>query len=151
MKNLYKILGVNITADKAEIKKRYRELAKKYHPDKLVNASQEEKIKAEKIFREINNAYTILSDEEKRKKYDETLTNSSTKEFNNSKKTTKTRHEDENNYKDIYEQFNKANINDMFGKFFNPKKSTEQTDGRLKEQTNNMFESFFSFNGRKKK
>lgn len=151
MENLYKILGVNITADKAEIKKRYRELAKKYHPDKLVNASQEEKIKAEKIFREINNAYTILSDEEKRKEYDETLANSSTKEFNNSKKTTKTRHEDGNNYKDIYEQFNKANINDMFGKFFNPKKSTEQTDGRLKEQTNNMFESFFSFNGRKKK
>lgn len=151
MENLYKILGVNITADKAEIKKRYRELAKKYHPDKLVNASQEEKIKAEKIFREINNAYTILSDEEKRKEYDETLANSSTKEFNNSKKTTKTRHEDGNNYRDIYEQFNKANINDMFGKFFNPKKSTEQTDSRLKEQTNNMFESFFSFNGRKKK
>ena len=40
MKSLYEILGVNANSGKDEIKKKYRELAKKYHPDRMVNASE---------------------------------------------------------------------------------------------------------------
>ncbi|MBD3230466.1 MAG: DnaJ domain-containing protein [Candidatus Lokiarchaeota archaeon] len=60
--DLYKILGVSKDADIQEIKKAYRNLAFKYHPDK--NPSGEE------IFKEINVAYEILKDPERRKKYD---------------------------------------------------------------------------------
>ena len=70
MKSLYEILGVNSDSGKDEIKKKYRELAKKYHPDRMINASEKEKAEAEKKFREINDAYTILSDDEKRNEYD---------------------------------------------------------------------------------
>ena len=55
-------------------------------------------------------------------------------------------------YGDIYEKFTKESMNNMFGKFSDPeKKSSEKGDSKMKEQTNNMFESFFSFKGRKKK
>ena len=65
MKNLYKVLGVDESASGAEIKKAYRKLAKKYHPD--VNPYNQE---AEKIFKEITEAYEIIGDETKREKYD---------------------------------------------------------------------------------
>jgi len=52
-----------------EIKKAYRKLALKWHPDK--NAETEEtKAKAEKMFKEVNEAYAVLSDPDKRKKHD---------------------------------------------------------------------------------
>lgn len=63
-KSLYETLEVAQNASADEIKKAYRKLARKYHPD--VNKSPE----AEEKFKEINGAYEILSDEEKRKKYD---------------------------------------------------------------------------------
>ena len=64
-KNYYKILGVSRTADKKAIKKAYRDLALKWHPDKA-----EDKEKAEKMFQDISEAYEVLSDEELRGKYD---------------------------------------------------------------------------------
>lgn len=148
MKSLYEILGVSADSGKDEIKKKYRELAKKYHPDKMINASEKEKTEAEKRFREINDAYTILSDDEKRNEYD-TMAESKNGYGKNKKSKGKAEKED---YGDIYEKFNKEGMNSMFGKFFDPeKKSSEKGDSKMKEQTNNMFESFFSFNGRKKK
>ena len=63
-KSLYETLEVTQGASADEIKKAYRKLARKYHPD--VNKTPE----AEEKFKEINAAYEILSDEEKRKKYD---------------------------------------------------------------------------------
>jgi curved DNA-binding protein len=65
-KDYYKILGVEKTASADEIKKAYRKLAVKYHPDK----NQGDK-KAEEKFKELNEAYEVLGDAGKRKKYDE--------------------------------------------------------------------------------
>ncbi|UCE19351.1 MAG: DnaJ domain-containing protein [Gemmatimonadota bacterium] len=65
-KDYYKILGVEKTATKEEMKKAYRTLAMKYHPDK--NPEDRE---AERKFKEINEAHAVLSDPEKRKKYDQ--------------------------------------------------------------------------------
>jgi DnaJ-class molecular chaperone len=64
-KDYYKILGVPKTATEKEIKSAYRKLARKYHPD--VNPGNAE---AEAKFKEINEANAVLSDPEKRKKYD---------------------------------------------------------------------------------
>ena len=64
-KDYYEILGVKKTATEAELKKAYRELAKKYHPDK--NKGNKE---AENKFKEISEAYAVLSDKDKREQYD---------------------------------------------------------------------------------
>eukprot|EP00903_Cladosiphon_okamuranus_P006463 g6323.t1 len=67
-KQYYKILGVPRNADLATIKKAYRELAKIHHPDKV--QGEEEKLKSEKIFQEVAEAYEVLGDDELRAKYD---------------------------------------------------------------------------------
>ncbi|PSH00419.1 MAG: molecular chaperone DnaJ [Nanohaloarchaea archaeon SW_7_46_7] len=64
-KEYYRILGVNEDASQEEIKKAYRKKAKKYHPDSNSDTADEEK------FKKINKAYDVLSDEDKRKKYDQ--------------------------------------------------------------------------------
>ena len=63
-KSLYKTLEINEGASEAEIKKAYRKLARQYHPDVNQDPSAEEK------FKEINSAYEILSDKEKKSQYD---------------------------------------------------------------------------------
>lgn len=64
-KDYYKILGVERNASENDIKKAYRKLARKYHPD--INPGNKD---AEARFKEINEAYEVLSDKEKREKYD---------------------------------------------------------------------------------
>ena len=63
-KDFYEVLGVSRTAGKDEIKSAYRKLAREWHPD--VNKSEH----AEEQFKEINQAYEVLSDDEKRARYD---------------------------------------------------------------------------------
>ncbi|MGN8632648.1 DnaJ C-terminal domain-containing protein [Blautia sp. HCP3S3_G3] len=65
-RDYYEVLGVSKNADSADIKKAYRKLAKKYHPD-----SNEGNTRAEERFKEITEAYDVLSDEKKRKLYDQ--------------------------------------------------------------------------------
>jgi len=65
-KDYYSILGVNRDASEREIKQAYRRLARKYHPD--VNPGDKS---AEARFKQINEAYEVLSDKEKRQKYDQ--------------------------------------------------------------------------------
>ena len=65
-RDYYEVLGVDKSADDATLKKAYRKLAKKYHPD--VNPGDKE---AEAKFKEATEAYTILSDPEKIKQYDQ--------------------------------------------------------------------------------
>lgn len=64
-KDYYKILGVDKRADEKDIKQAYRRLARKYHPD--VNPNNQA---AQEKFKEINEAYQVLSDPDKRRKYD---------------------------------------------------------------------------------
>ncbi len=65
-RDYYEVLGVDRGADEATIKKAYRQLAKKYHPD--MNPGDKE---AEKKFKEASEAYAVLSDAEKRRQYDQ--------------------------------------------------------------------------------
>ncbi len=64
-KSLYETLGISESADTSEIKKAYKKLAKKYHPD--LNKTKE----GEEKFKEINGAYEVLSDPSKKSKYDQ--------------------------------------------------------------------------------
>lgn len=68
-KDYYKILGVDKDADPAAIKKAYRKLALKWHPDKN-SGDDQQKAKAEKMFKDIGEAYAVLSDPEKKRRYD---------------------------------------------------------------------------------
>ncbi|MGC8586298.1 MAG: molecular chaperone DnaJ [Candidatus Micrarchaeia archaeon] len=106
-KDYYSILGVSKDASIDDIKRAYRELALKYHPDRNKNPDAEEK------FKEINEAYAVLSDPEKRKQYDmfgpEGFSQRYTSEdiFRN--------FDFEDLFKDIFGNFGNE---DMFGDFF---------------------------------
>jgi molecular chaperone DnaJ len=64
-KDLYEVLGVSREASQDEIKKAYRKLAMKYHPDRNDGSKE-----AEEKFKEINEAFSVLGDESKKSQYD---------------------------------------------------------------------------------
>src|SRR5688572_19439494 len=64
-RDYYEVLGISKSADKKEIKKAYRKLAKEFHPDR--NKAED----AETKFKEVQEAYDVLGDDDKRKAYDQ--------------------------------------------------------------------------------
>lgn len=71
-KNYYDILGVSSDVPEKDIKRAFKKLSLQYHPDKQANKSDIEKAEAEEKFKEINEAYQVLSDPTKRRNYDMT-------------------------------------------------------------------------------
>lgn len=69
-KDLYAVLGVSKNATADELKRAYRKLSLAYHPDRQAGKSESEKKEAEEKFKEINAAYAVLGDSEKRENYD---------------------------------------------------------------------------------
>lgn len=70
MANYYEILGVDKNASEEDIKRAHKKLVLKWHPDRWVNGTDEEKKTAEEKIKEINEAYSVLSDKQKRQNYD---------------------------------------------------------------------------------
>ena len=69
-KDYYKILGIERCASQEQIKQAYRKGAMKHHPDRHVSAEPAEREKEEKIFKDVSEAYSILSDPKKKNRYD---------------------------------------------------------------------------------
>lgn len=74
-KDLYDVLGVSRNATQDEIKKAYRKLSLKYHPDKHVGDTPEEQKKNEELFKDVAHAYDVLSNPEKKAQYDNPFAN----------------------------------------------------------------------------
>ena len=143
MKDYYKILSIPINANKDEIKKAFRSLAKKYHPDR----NKDDKDALQK-FQEVNEAYEVLSNEDSRKKYDNERSNN--KENNYNKETNSKNNKSDNNkkYQDKGESI--ENLNKYFESFFGfDANSNKINKDKLKKEknpidTSKMFESFFN-------
>jgi len=121
-KNFYDILGVNRNATEDEIKKAYRTLAKKYHPD--VNPGNKE---AETRFKEINEAYEVLSNPQKKKQYDMTGEYIFEPGFEGGRKWTYT-YPGNVDIGDF--GFDIGSFEDIFGSIFSKKKRAETEFGR---------------------
>lgn len=145
MKDYYKILNISMNATDAEIKKAFRTLAKKYHPDR--NPDDKEALRK---FQEVNEAYEILSKEDSRKKYDNDRANfkgNNKDENNKSSKNSKAKN-DNKKYQDKGDSM--ENLNKYFESFFgfNANSNDINKDKLKKEKnpldTSKMFESFFN-------
>ena len=144
-KNPYLILGVAQNAEEKEIRKAFRALAKKYHPD--VNPGNQE---AEEKFREINEAYEILSDEQKRRKLDEELsgrTHSSAQGF--AKSGTNTAGSAQRRTTNPYGNVNFAKFDGMFEEFMGEpfKKKKETAQGKTPMDFSDVSSNFANFFG----
>ncbi|MGM0368836.1 MAG: DnaJ domain-containing protein [Bacillota bacterium] len=142
MKNYYRILGVGPSAEYKEIKKNYRKLSKKYHPDISDKANAEEKFKL------ITKAYEVLSSEESRKEYDQKLQRQSKNRSHNNKSSKRRKKQS---------SFNKQDINDFEERFkdyfgFDPqtKEKINQDDEDSEDlNTDDLFNSFFGVGNKK--
>ncbi|HUF09104.1 MAG TPA: DnaJ domain-containing protein, partial [Rhodothermales bacterium] len=141
MKDFYEILGVEETADAAAIKKAYRGLARKYHPDK--NPDDKE---SERKFKEIQEAYEILSDSEKRKKYDAMKKNpfgsGSFDDFFSTEGGTRFYRAPDGSYVRTEfggagqgeDQFGDGGLGDVFSRFFGGDQAQEQSGRRVRSK-----------------
>ena len=148
MKDYYKTLEISINATKDDIKKAFRSLAKKYHPDRNVNDEN-----ALRKFQEVNEAYEVLSNEDSRREYDKKLSDF---KQGNSKETNSKNNKTSNGktkYKDRTESM--ENLNKYFESYFGFDANTNDINkDKLKNKknpidTSNMFESFFKPHSKK--
>lgn len=150
MINYYEILGIDFNATKDEIKKGYREMAKKYHPDKHTKPGEDAKYYEEK-FKIINEAYEVLSSDEQKNLYDIKLKGYQEREqrraerrkksTSQSQQKTETR-KTNNSYDETYNQdsygtrYNTENINDSNYRYTtNRKKSKRHSGSRVKDDS----------------
>ena len=141
----YRILEIKEDADFLEIKKKYRKLAIKYHPDK--NPGDDEAVKK---FREITEAYEILGDEKKRKEYDRK------RKFKNGQENKKNENlKNRNNFSDNNFSFGKeffksaSEMKEMFENSFGLDKMAKNKAKAEKESVKSRFESFFDMKEKK--
>ncbi|HEX2944857.1 MAG TPA: J domain-containing protein [Clostridia bacterium] len=120
-RDYYEILGVDKKASQEEIKKAYRKLAKKYHPD----AHPGDKA-AEEKFKEANEAYEVLGNEEKRKKYDQF---GSEGQFRNGADFDPSQYGFGNNVKYEFRQGSAGDFSDFFNMFFGGGSPFDSFDG----------------------
>ena len=151
MNDWYKILGTARDADEAQIKAAYRKLAKKYHPDAHPGDKE-----CEARFREITEAYTILSDPAKRKKYDEEFSSQAGQQKNSGSKGSgmgrETRQGTKASSGNDGAKVDFENISRNFEQFFgfnpqtkdvvNPEKLKSRANAGNPLDTTNLFEAF---------
>lgn len=133
MNNYYSVLGVNAETPLEEIKRSYRKLALRFHPDKNPGDAE-----AEAKFIEINEAYDVLSNEEKRKTYDQSLHGSH--QNNESKKADNVR-------KARQGDFSMNDFEGMFQNFFNMddiKKDNEKAS-KSPIDASDLFDKYMGF------
>lgn len=146
MKDYYKILNISMEANNDEIKKAFRSLAKKYHPDR--NPDDKDALRK---FQEVNEAYEVLSKENTRKKYDNERANFKNKN-NNETDGRNNRNNRSNNQNRKYQDKGESieNLNKYFESFFGFNANTNDINkDKLKNEknpidTSKMFESFFN-------
>lgn len=143
MKDYYKILGVSKDANFSKIKKAYRKLVLKYHPDKNPDKEQ-----ADEKFKKIVEAYEVLSSKQSRKEYDKKLK----KEFVNNNKANKSTKHNKASSRDS--RVDPRNVEQAFEDFFgfNPetkekvKKEKSKKSKKDPMNTNKLFNKFFGAN-----
>src|SRR6478609_11558878 len=101
-RDYYEVLGVPKNASKDDIKNKYRKLALQYHPDRNKSEGAEEK------FKEISEAYAVLSDDEKRKRYDRYGHVGTDEAFRGS----------EANFEEVFKDIGFGGFRDIFEQFF---------------------------------
>jgi DnaJ-class molecular chaperone len=138
MENYYEILGIKRNASFSEIKKAYRKLVLKYHPDRNSNGR-----KAEERFKKIVEAYEVLSSKESRKEYDKKSFRTNSNPNKNRSRARSSSGFNRSNPKNVEEKFE-----EFFG--FNPrtkeKVKRETKDKEKKVDTNDMFNRYFGVN-----
>lgn len=137
MKNYYQVLGIKRSAGIKTIKKAYRKLAQKYHPDKNKGT---DKARAKERFKLITEAYEVLSSEDKRKKYDRKLSREQGEE--------KPKNENQNSTnKDNGIDMKKEDFDKKFKQFFGFDPDTGEKVQREKKKnkfnTDEIFNDFF--------
>lgn len=141
----YRILEIKEDADFSDIKKKYRKLAIKYHPDK--NPEDNEAVKK---FREITEAYEILGDEKKRKEYDNKRKFKNGQENNKNKNLKNKNNFSDNNFSFGKEFFKSASeMKEMFENSFNLNKMEKKKAEMEKENIEGRFENFFDMQNKK--
>ena len=142
--NYYEVLGVSENADVLEIRKKYRKLAMKYHPDR--NSGDEN---ATKKFREVTEAYEILGDEKKREEYDCRRKNIQSQRKNKNKKGNVKNKFPQNDFIFGRDFFKSAReMRGMFENSFRMDKKQDEKAKLEKENIKNQFERFFDMKGK---